>query len=171
VSGIAFRAVKVGLLLTIAAGLAVSMSTGLRAVLIDAYLVAIGGVLLLALVRTTRVQAPAGGPSTFDRALENMRRPPADSGELTLLRDLDLSILSALHLHIRLRPLLREIAAHRLRAHYGVDLDGEPPRAAELVGPAAWEVVRPDRSPPDDRLSAGPPLSYFREVTAELERL
>jgi hypothetical protein len=170
-SGIVFRAVKVGLLLTIAAGVAVSFSTGLRTVLLDVYLVAIGGVVLLALVRTTRVQAPAGGPSTFDRALENMRRRPSESGGLTLVRDLDLSILSALHLHIRLRPLLREIAAHRLRAHYGVDLDAEPARARELVGPAAWEVVRPDRPPPDDRLSAGPPLSYFREVAAELERL
>jgi hypothetical protein len=170
-SGIVFRAVKVGLLLTIGAGVAVAFSTGLRTVLLDAYLVAIGGVLLLALVRTTRVQAPAGGPSSFDHALENMRRRPPDSGELTLVRDLDLSILSAFHLHIRLRPLLREITAHRLRAHYGVDLDAEPARAGELVGPAAWEVVRPDRPPPDDRLSAGPPLSYFREVAAELERL
>jgi hypothetical protein len=171
VSAVVFRAVKVGLLLTIAGGLALSFTSGLRTVLLDAYLVAIGGVLLLALVRTTRVQAPAGGPSSFDRALANMRRHPTDSGDLTLVRDLDLSIISALHLHLRVRPLLREIAAHRLRAHYGVDLDGEAARARELVGPAAWEVVRPDRAPPGDRLSAGPPLAYFREVTAELERL
>ena len=170
-SGVVFRAVKVGLFLTIAAGVALAFSSGLRAVLLDAYLVGIGAVLLLALVRTTRVQAPAAGPSNFDRALQKMRRPLADSGELTLVRDLDLSILSALHLHLRLRPILREIAAHRLRAHYGVDLASEPVRARELVGPAAWEVVRPDRPPPDDRLSAGPPLSYFREIAAELERL
>jgi hypothetical protein len=170
-SAIVFRAVKVGLLLTVAAGLAVSFSSGLRSVLLDAYLVAIGGVLLLALVRTTRVMAPADGPSSFDRALANMRRHPPDSGDLTLVRDLDLSIMSALHLHLRVRPLLREIAAHRLRVHYGVELDREAPRAAELVGPAAWDIVRPDRAPPDDRLSAGPPLAYFREVTAELERL
>jgi hypothetical protein len=171
VSGVVFRAVKVGLILTTAAGVAVSFSSGLRAVLLDAYLVAIGAVLLLALVRTTRVQAPAAGPSKFDRALQDMRRPAPDSGELTLVRDLDLSILSALHLHIRLRPALREIAAHRLRAHYGVDLDSEPGRARELVGPAAWEVVRLDRPPPEDRLSAGPSLAYFREVAADLERL
>jgi hypothetical protein len=170
-SGVVFRAVKVGLIVTIAAGVAVSFSSGLRAVLLDAYLVAIGAVLLLALVRATRVQAPAAGPSMFDRALQNMRRPAPDSGELTLVRDLDLSILSALHLHIRLRPVLREIAAQRLRAQYGVDLDSEPGRARELIGPATWEVVRPERPPPDDRLSAGPPLSYFREVAAELERL
>jgi hypothetical protein len=171
VSGIVFRAIKVGLILTIAAGVAVSFSTGLRTVLLDAYLVAIGAVLLLALIRTTRVQAPAAGHSQFEHALQNMRRRTPDSGELTLVRDLDLSTLSALHLHIRVRPVLREIAAHRLRAHYGVDLDSEPGRAQELVGPTAWQVIRPDRPPPEDRLSAGPPLSYFREVAAELERL
>jgi hypothetical protein len=165
------RAVKVGFWLSVALGAAVYFSTGLRPVFLDAYLVAIGGVLLLALVRTTRAKAPADRSSPFDQALERMGRRMPDSGELALVRDLDLSILSAFHLHIRVRPLLCEIAAHRLRVHYGVDLDEEPGRARELVGTSAWELVRPHRPPPDDRLAVGPPLSHLADVATELEEI
>jgi hypothetical protein len=170
-SAIAFRAVKLAVLVSLAFGIAAAFSTGLRTVLLDVYLLAMGGVLLLALVRTTRAHAPPGGASTFDSALATMRRRPPDSGASVLARDLDLSTLTAFHLHVRLRPLLREIAAHRLRAHYGVDLDLEPGRARELVGAQAWELVRPSRPPPADRLAPGPSVSYLREVVTELERI
>jgi hypothetical protein len=66
---------------------------------------------------------------------------------------------------------LREVAAHRLRARYGVELDAEPARAHELVGAAAWELVRPDRPPPADRLSTGPTLGELRTVIDELEAI
>jgi len=168
---IVVRAVKVALVVTIAIGIASYFSKGLRTILLDAYLLAMGGVFLLALVRTTRAKAPAPGPSNFDRALVTMHRRPVDTGALALVRELDLSTLSAFHLHARLRPLLREIASHRLLRRYGVDLDAEPARARELVGAAAWELVRPHRPPPDDRLAPGPPVSHLREVVAELERL
>jgi hypothetical protein len=107
----------------------------------------------------------------LDQALNRMRALPPDSDELTVVRDLELSRASAFHLHVRLRPLFREIAAHRLRKHYGVELESEPERARELVGTAAWELVRPDRLPPADRLAKGPPLSLLREVVDELERV
>jgi hypothetical protein len=170
-SAIVFRAVRLALLVSVAFGIAAAFSTGLRTVLLDVYLLAMGGVLLLALIRTTRVHAPPDATSNFDRALVTMRRPPPDSGAPVLVRDLDLSTVTAFHLHIRLRPLLREIAAHRLRARYGVDLDLEPGRARELVGARAWELVQPLRPPPTDRLAPGPPVSYLREVVAELERI
>ena len=165
------RAVKVGLGVSVAVGIAAFATSGIRAILLDAYLLAMGGVLLLALVRTTRAKAPAGGGSGLDRALTMMRSSRPDSGDLALVRDIEFSTFSALHLHVRLRPVLREIAAHRLRTRYGVDLDAEPARARELVGASAWELVRPHRPPPSDRLASGPPLSHLREVVAELERV
>ena len=170
-SAIVIRAAKLAFLLSVAFGVAAYFSTGFRAVLLDVYLLALGGVLLLALVRATRVKAPSAGVSGFDRALATMSRQPIDSGPLALTRDLDLSTLTAFHLHVRVRPLLREIAAHRLRAHYGVDLYTEPERARELVGGQAWELVQPDRPPPSDRLAPGPPASYLREVVTDLERI
>jgi hypothetical protein len=171
VNWIARRAVKLGLLLSFAVGIALFASSGLRAVLLDAYLLAMGGVFLLALVRTTRERAPGDEGSQFDGALAEMRKGPPDFAELALVRDVELATLSAVHLHVRLRPLLREIAAHRLLKRYGVDLDREQARARELVGASAWELVRPDRPAPADRLSIGPPLSDLRDVVVELERV
>jgi hypothetical protein len=165
------RAVKLWLLISIGVGIAAFTSPGLRTLLLDAYLVAFGGVILLALVRTTLLTAPSVKGSEFDRGLAAMRRTPPDAGELELARELELSRLNAFHLHLRLRPLLREIAAHRLMKRYGLDLDAEPGRARELVGGSAWEVVRPDRPPPGDRLATGPPLSSLRDVVSDLERI
>ncbi len=100
-----------------------------------------------------------------------MRRRPSDTEELALARDVELSSMSAFHLHVRLRPVLQMIAAHRLSARYGVDLEAEATRARELVPAAAWELVRPERPPPEDRLAAGPPLAHLALVVSELERL
>jgi hypothetical protein len=171
VSWIITRAVKVGLVLTIALVVGIYLSTGLEHVFVDVYLLAMGGVLLLALVRATWIRGPGERRSEFDRTLSDMRRPREDSGPLALARELDLSIMSAFHLHVRLRPMLREIAAHRIRRRYGVELDLEPARARELVGTEAWEIVRPNRPPPRDRLAVGPPLSTLHSVVEELERI
>ncbi len=165
------RAVKVGLVLTIGLVVGIYLSTGLEHIFLDVYLLAIGGVLLLALVRTTWIRGAGERRSEFDRSLHEMRRPRQDSGPLALARELDLSTMSAFHLHVRLRPMLREIAAHRVRRRYGVELDLEPARARELVGTEAWEIVRPDRPPPADRLAVGPPLSTLRLVVDELEQI
>jgi hypothetical protein len=168
---IVWRAAKLVFVFSVVLGILAFTSSGLRDVLLDVYLLAMGGVLLLALVRTTRAKAPAGGPSALEAALERMETTPADSGELAVVRDLELSRQSAFHLHVRLRPVLREIAAHRLRKRYGVELESEPERARELVGSKAWELVRPDRRPPADRLEHGPPLSLLRDVVDELEKV
>jgi hypothetical protein len=170
-SRVVSRAAKVTLALSAALGILAFTSTGMRDVLLDVYFLAIGGVLLLALVRTTRMKAPAAGPSQLDLARERMEAQPADSGELALVRELELSKMSAFHLHVRLRPVLREIAGHRVRTRYGVELESEPERARELIGSAAWEIVRPDRPPPRDRLATGPSFAQLREVVDELEKV
>jgi hypothetical protein len=170
-SWIVRRALKVGLAFSLAVGLAALAFSGIRALLLDVYLLGVGGVILLALVRSTREETSAGA-SEFDRAVAQMsRRHPSDSGELTLVRDVKQSTISAFHLHVRLRPVLREIAAHRLWMRFGVDLDGDSESARELMGANVWELVRPDRIPPGDRLATGPPLADLRVVVDELERI
>jgi len=165
------RAVIVGTLITIGALIGLFASTGMRARVLDAYLVAIGAVLMLMLIRTVRNVIGDRPRSAFDDALATMRRAPPPSGGLTLDRDVELSRLNEFHFHMRLRPVLREIAAVRLRRRYGVELDREPARARELVPSAAWDAVRPDRPPPRDRLASGPSLAKLRELASELERL
>jgi hypothetical protein len=171
VNRIRARAVKWGLAVTAAAGIAALAGSGVNAIVLDVYLLCIGAVVLLALVRVTRASTVTPRTSAFAAALAAMRRSSPDSGELTLVRELELSTYNALHFHARLRPLLRDIAAHRLRARYGVELDAEAARARELVGREAWDVVRPDRPPPADRMAAGPTLAQLGDVVGELEVL
>jgi hypothetical protein len=171
-SSITARAVKLLLAFSAAVGFTALAVSGARTALLDVYLLGIGGVLLLALVRLTREGGPATGASDFDRALAEMwPRYPSDSGELTLANDVRQSTASAFHLHVRLRPILREVAAQRLWTRFGVHLDREPHRARELLGGETWELVRPERPPPRDRLAPGPPPAQLRAVVEELERL
>ena len=171
-SWIARRALKVGFVFSVAIGFTAFTVSGLRDDLLEVYFLGIGGVLLLALVRTTREGGSSAGASDFDGAVADMgRRHPSESGELTLLQDVELSVASAFHLHLRLRPILREIAGHRLWRRYGVDPESEPERARELIGAEAWELVRPERPPPSDGLAPGPPTSHLRIVVEELERI
>ena len=165
------RAVKWGLIVTAGAGIAAIASSGAHEIVLDVYLLAIGGVVLLALVRTTRTDMRQQRDSPFDAALAEMRRVPSDSGEPALARQLELSTYNAFHFHSRLRPLLRDIAAHKVRSRYGIELDAEPVRTRELVGAVAWDVVRPDRPPPADRMAAGPALSELSRVIDELEAI
>jgi len=171
VNRIKARAVKWGLIVTAGAGVAALASSGVNAIVLDVYLLCIGAVLLLALVRTTRTYVVTLRTSAFDTALASMRRPSSESGEPALVREIELSTYNAFHFHSRLRLLLRDIAAHRLRSQYGVELDAEAARARELVGREAWEVVRPDRPPPADRLAAGPTIAELDLVVDELEAL
>ena len=73
-------------------------------------------------------------------------------------------------LHLRLRPILREIAANGLRRR-GVDLDAEPLAAQELLAPETWELVRPDRPRPDDAFARGLAPARLNAVLDDLEAL
>jgi hypothetical protein len=89
--------------------------------------------------------------------------PPASLEELDRLVRWQLP--TAGDVHFRLRPVLQEIAAHRLRHGHDVDLDGSPAVARRLLGQVTFEVVRPDRPAPPDRLAPG------RVTLAELARI
>ena len=169
-SSIVSRAFKLALVFSAAIGIAAFAVSGVRDALLEVYLLGIGGVLLLALVRTTSEREPATRASDFDRAVDDMsRRYPSDSGELALVHDVQQSVASSFHLHTRLRPILSEIAAHRLSMRFGVDLHREPDRARELIGVETWEIVRPERPPPSNRLAPGPPASQLSKVVEQLE--
>jgi hypothetical protein len=169
---IARRAINLALVFSAAIATAAFAFSGVRDALLEVYLLGIGGVFLLALVRTTSGSGSGTATSDFDRAVADMsRRYPSDSGELSLVHDVQQSVASSFHLHTRLRPLLREIAANRLSMRFGVDLDREHERARELIGGEAWELVRPERLSPSDRLAPGPPASHLRKVVEELERI
>jgi hypothetical protein len=168
-------ALRVGTL-TAAVGLLVLIlllfTSAPRERVLDGYVLFVGGVLLLALVEATR---GAGGPdedSPYERALR--RRPrralrPPELGKIE--REVALAAGSAFDLHFRLRPILREVARHRLSRRRGLDLDAGAAETRALLGDELWELTRPDRPPPDDRLGPGLPLSRLRAALDALERI
>jgi hypothetical protein len=62
-------------------------------------------------------------------------------------RIIESSVESGFGVHTQLRPLLLEIAQARLARH-NLRLDSDHEHVRRLLGPAVWEVVRPDRPPP-----------------------
>ena len=167
---ILWREIRLGAIVSVAAGATALFSHGLGDVVLDAWLLAIGAVGLHALFRIARLLAPSA-PSPLEEAAERMRPQTPSEPELALERDILLSRAVEFHFHIRLRPVLREIAAHRLRSRYGVDLEREPVRARELLPARLWEVVDPSHPPPEDRLGRGPTVQSLAAVVDELERL
>ena len=164
------RALGLAVIVSAIAGALALFTHGLRNLVLDLWLLGIAAVLLLALYRIARLLAPATA-SPLDAALARMRPREPAVPELALERDVALSRVMEFHFHVRLRPVLREIAAHRLRSRYGVELDREPARARELVPAQAWAVVDPDRAMPEDRLAPGPSVKELSAVVDELERL
>jgi hypothetical protein len=171
VRSIVRRAVVVGALVSAGAAAALLFTSGARARIVDVYVVVLAAVVMLALYRAVRLTAPPR-QSAFAYGLARLRLPrDARSAEVPEERDVVLSRLNAFHYYIRVRPVLREIAEHRLRSRFGIDLEREPERARELVPSVAWEVVRPDAAPPADRLARGPSVDAQRDVVEALEGL
>jgi hypothetical protein len=154
----------------VAAGVA-AFFTGRHALVLDLYLLFLGGVTLLALVRMTRVAQPGSAGSPFETALRESRsraqRPP---DLVRLEQHLTLAATTAFDVHYRLRPVIREIARQRLWAKHAIDLENDPKRAETLLPARTWDLVRPDRPSPADRFARGPGLLGVEAVVAELER-
>ena len=160
----------------VAATIALVVLLALRPVrpglVLDGYVLVLGALGLAALVRATRHAQPARRASAFERAL---RRPAPEAkrpAELAKLeREVTLGLGSAFYLHVRLCPVLREIAGERLRERRGIDLAARPEAARAVLAEPLWELVRPDRPVPEDRDAPGLELGRLREAVDALERI
>jgi hypothetical protein len=103
-----------------------------------------------------------------DRHAETTHQDPADFARIS--RAVASGTSSAGDLHLRLRPILREVAIDGLRRH-GVELDADPARAQQLLAPATWELVRPDRPAPADAFGGGLSEAQLDLVLDDLEAL
>jgi hypothetical protein len=109
------------------------------------------------------------------RVFESGLRPPVRTelwpAQLVRLeRIVEWSGSSGLDAHSRLRPVLVEIADARL-ARRGLRLERDVGEARLLLGPKAWDLVRPDRPPPEDRDAPGIALGDLEEILDRLEAL
>ena len=125
------------------------------------------------------VLVAAGALRALGRTLPPLRRAASASGSSLgegtgdrehLDRVVSAATSHAGDLHLRLRPILREIAANGLRRR-GVDLDAEPQAAQELLAPETWELVRPDRPRPDNAFARGLAPARLNAVLDDLEAL
>ena len=124
------------------------------------------GVVLLALRRAYPTAAPLRRGA---RPSSHRRRPPP-----TLARIEDeaaLGVSSAFDLHHRLVPRLRSITAGLLTSRRRVSLDADHEEAGRAVGKETWELVRPDRPRPEDRLARGMRAAELRRAVESLERI
>jgi hypothetical protein len=133
---------------------------GDRSRALDVYVLFLGGVLMLVLARVA-----AGWDAS--RKLLPSRPERSESSRLPELarieREVVLATGSGFDQQMRVGPLLRDVTGHRLWTQRGIELENEPERAREALGPEIWALVRP--GPPD-------PNSRWRQALslAELER-
>jgi len=135
--------------------------------ILAAYVLALAAIALELVTRVLAARASIEARSEFEHALA---RKPADwtrPPELVRIeRELTLGVASAGHLHMRLLPLLREIATARL----GFDTARAPERARAFLGDDVWELLRPDRPAPADRNAPGLTQRQLERCIEALER-
>ena len=119
---------------------------------------------------------PAGiAVSAFEQAVR--AKPPAPPPAPASLRRVERDVVLATgragssDLYHTLCPMLRELAAHRLRSAHGVELDAQPAQARALLGYELWDLVRQDRPAPEDRNAPGLPMKDLARAGERLESL
>jgi hypothetical protein len=112
---------------------------------------------------------PASRLRTAAVSTEGDRARPSSLAQIE--HECALGVASSFDVHHRLRPRLRDLAAGLLSARRHISLDRDPAEAREALGEPAWELVRPDRPPPEDRLARGIPVADLRVVVESLERV
>jgi hypothetical protein len=136
------------------------------------WVVLLAGLVLIALAGHSRERGLSEHAARFEEALRP--RKPADSEPVELLRmerELLLGIAEADHAHRRLLPLLRAAAAARISSRHGLELERRPEAARALLGNDVWELLRPDRPPPENRHGPGVPREQIVAVIEQVESL
>ena len=132
---------------------------------LEAVFVTVGAIAIVISVAALAARLPAPKRPPAPRPRPASTSPPSQL--LRIERIVERSRESGLTAHTQLRPMLSEIAEARL-ARRGVQLSRDRDEARRLLGPEAWELVRPDRSQPPDRRAPG---VAARELEAVLDRL
>jgi hypothetical protein len=164
------RGIALALAVSASAGIVLVVAPGRASLVGHVWLVLILAIALAVAVGALLKTSPRH-PSAFDAAFAPARRGRARPASLASMeREVALAAGTAFDVHYRLRPTLRSIAAGLL-LRKGIDLERSPERAAQLVGPDVWEVIRADRAAPEDRSAPGLPVASLERAVDALEGL
>jgi hypothetical protein len=164
------RSIAVAITATVWAGLFLVVLPGRAALVGHVWLVVVLALALGVALGRLRRELPRR-PSSFEAAFATRRPTRARPASLARIeREVTLATGTAFDVHFRLRPMLRSLSAGLLLRR-GVDIERSPERAAALLGPDVWELVRPNRQAPDDRAAPGVPIETVERALADLERL
>lgn len=131
-------------------------------------LIASAAAITIVLLALRRAYPPETALRELSPAASTRRPPP---GLARIEHEVALGVAGSFDLHYRLVPRLRALAAGLLASRRRVALDAgnEAPRA--ILGEDAWQLVRPDRLAPQERLAKGIPPSELQRVVDALETI
>jgi hypothetical protein len=149
---------------TIGAAYIALAQPGSRNVTLHAWVLVVGGLIMLGVVAAAGDAVPKRHRSEFDRALAGDLRGDKPLQEVERMeREVTLGAATAYDLHMRLLPQLRQIAQARLE------------RTGHTMSPETlgrwWELLRPDRPVPENRHGPGISASELRALVSDLERM
>jgi hypothetical protein len=155
---------------SIGAGIALIFAPGHAGLVAHVWLVVVLGIALGVPLEHLRRAVPTQS-SGFDAAFAPVPAGRARPASLARVeREVTLATGTAFDVHFRLRPLLRSVAGGMLLRR-GIDLERSPDRAEAAVGPDVWELIRPDRPPPENRTAGGIALADVERAVDALERI
>jgi hypothetical protein len=155
---------------TVALAVVVAFVPGRVGLVVRIYaLVVCAAALALALTALRRAY-PAETPLRESRGASSSRRqPPSTLGRIE--HEAALGVGGSFDLHYRLAPHLRSIAAGLLASRRRISLEDQPEDARAIVGEETWELVRPNRPAPEDRLARGISPEALDRVVESLEHV
>jgi hypothetical protein len=159
-----FDLVVLFVFITIAAIYVALAQPGIRNMTLHAYVLLVGGLIMLGVVAAAGDAVPKRHRSEFDRALAGAVPGDKPLYEVERMeREVTLGAATAYDLHVRLLPQLRQIAQARLE------------RTGRTMSPETlgrwWELLRPDRPAPENRHGPGISPSELRALVSDLERM
>ena len=155
---------------TIALVLVAVVASGRLELAARIYALIVAGVALVVALRAVgRADPPETPLRDPARPADGRRRPPPSLARLEQLAAL--GVASSFDLQYRLLPPLRSIAAGLLASRRRIDLDDDEQAARQALGEETWELVRPARPVPEDRVSRGVTPAQLTRVVDSLERV
>jgi len=140
---------------------------GDRSLALDVYVLYLGAVLLYVLVRMT-----SGGRKRKPIEAKAEKRSNPRIAELVRIeREVVLATGSGFDRQMRVGPLFRDIARHRLWSRRGVGLEEDPEKARELLGEEIWGLLRSGRPDPNSRYAAGADVAELRQMLERIEKV